>query len=105
MANGQWQGEERPPNFPLGNGQPTQITAAVNDQTIDIFANKKQFCYSYRHRYDVSKVNKILGNGHSTPIKVWVGKVSVCSCTYYSLWSGYGSIWSMSYDFVCEQNM
>ena len=82
MANHQWQGEERPPNFPLGYGQPTQITTAVNDQTVDVFANKRQFSYSYRHRYDISKVNQILCHGVGRPIKVFIGKVRINSCTW-----------------------
>lgn len=73
--NWRWQVEERPRNFPLVQGQSTQLTAAVNDQTIDIYGNKRQFCYSYNHRYDVECVNQVHCYGNGTPVKMWVGKV------------------------------
>ncbi len=74
-TNQHWQTEERPPNFPLLNGQPTQLTAAINDQAIDVYANRKQFSYSYRHRYNVEKVNRIYCYGSGIPITMFVGKV------------------------------
>nr|CAD37940.1 galectin [Suberites domuncula] len=72
--NGHWQNEERPYNFPLNYGQPTQVTVAVNDGAIDLFANKREFCYAFRHRSDVTKVNQVNCSGRGTPIKVWTGK-------------------------------
>ena len=79
-TNQQWQGEERPPGFPLGYGQTAQVTAVVKDQTIDIFA--KEFCYSYRHRYDVSKINQVEFIGRGAPVNGYVGKVCVCVCVH-----------------------
>ena len=80
-VNHQWQHEERPPGFPLGNGQPTQITAVASDYSFDIYGkNRQQFCYSYRHRYDVSKINQVQCVGQGIPVKAYMGRVRVCVC-------------------------
>ena len=73
--SGHWQHEERPHHFPINNGQPTQLTVAAGENAFDIFANKKEFCYSYKHRYDVTKVNQVVWGGDATGIAVAAGKV------------------------------
>ena len=81
LANQQWQHEERPPGFPLGYGQPTQITALTSDHSFDIFGkNQQQFSYCYRHRYDVSRINQVQFSGQGTVVKAYIGRVCVCVC-------------------------
>lgn len=72
---GHWQHEEKPHHFPINYGQPTQLTVAAGDKAFDVFANKKEFCYSYKHRYDVTKVSNVVCDGGGTAIAVAAGKV------------------------------
>ena len=79
-TNQQWQHEERLPGFPLGHRQPTQITALAGDHLFDIFANKKQFNYSYRHCYDVRKINQVEFSGEETPVQAY--HILLIKCAY-----------------------
>ena len=74
--NGQWDRQERPPNFRFQRQNLTDITVYAGATGFDIYAKRGTFHYLYNYRTDVTQITT-LTHHYSGTKQVSIGKVCV----------------------------